>query len=39
VIGCLEQGDVLAVTRFDRLARSTRKLLNVIDAVTKRGWL
>ena len=25
------------VTRLDRLARSTRDLLNVIDAVTKRG--
>jgi DNA invertase Pin-like site-specific DNA recombinase len=32
----LEQGDVLVVTRLDRLARSTRDLLNVIDAVTKR---
>jgi DNA invertase Pin-like site-specific DNA recombinase len=35
VIGRLEPDDV--VTRLDRLARSTRKLLNVIDAVTKRG--
>jgi DNA invertase Pin-like site-specific DNA recombinase len=37
VIGRLEPGDVLAVTRLDRLARSTRDLLNVIDAVSKRG--
>ena len=33
----LEPGDVLVVTRLDRLARSTRDLLNVIDAVSKRG--
>src|SRR3954447_10290587 len=37
VIGRLESDDVLVVTRLDRLARSTRDLLNVIDAVTKRG--
>jgi DNA invertase Pin-like site-specific DNA recombinase len=37
VIGRLEARDVLVVTRLDRLARSTRDLLNVIDAVTKRG--
>jgi hypothetical protein len=37
VIGRLESGDVLVVTRLDRLARSTRDLLNVIDAVSKRG--
>jgi DNA invertase Pin-like site-specific DNA recombinase len=29
--------DVLMVTRLDRLARSTRDLLNVLDAVAKRG--
>ena len=29
--------DVLVVTRLDRLARSTRDLLNVIDAVSRRG--
>jgi Resolvase, N terminal domain len=28
----LEPGDVLMVTRLDRLARSTRDLLNVLDA-------
>src|SRR5256885_6166853 len=33
----LEPGDVLVVTRLDRLARSTRDLLNVIDAVSTRG--
>jgi len=37
VIGRLESDDVLMVTRLDRLARSTRDLLNVIDAVSKRG--
>jgi DNA invertase Pin-like site-specific DNA recombinase len=36
-IGRLEPGDVLVVTRLDRLARSTRDLLNVIAAVTERG--
>jgi DNA invertase Pin-like site-specific DNA recombinase len=36
-IGWLEPGDVLVVTRLDRLARSTRDLLNVIAAVTERG--
>jgi DNA invertase Pin-like site-specific DNA recombinase len=30
-------GDVLVVTRLDRLARSTRDLLNVLAAVTERG--
>jgi DNA invertase Pin-like site-specific DNA recombinase len=33
----LESGDVLMVTRLDRLARSTRDLLNTLDAVTKAG--
>jgi DNA invertase Pin-like site-specific DNA recombinase len=33
----LDEGDVLIVTRLDRLARSTRDLLNVLDAVAKRG--
>jgi DNA invertase Pin-like site-specific DNA recombinase len=36
VIGRLEPGDVLVVTRLDRLARSTRDLLNVIAAVSER---
>jgi DNA invertase Pin-like site-specific DNA recombinase len=34
-IATLGQGDVLLVTRLDRLARSTRDLLNVLDAVAK----
>jgi len=33
----LEAGDVLVVTRLDRLARSIRVLLNVIAAITERG--
>src|SRR5215831_17852486 len=33
----LSSGDVLLVTRLDRLARSTRDLLNVLDAVSKAG--
>src|SRR6516164_2877602 len=33
----LEPDDVLMVTRLDRLARSTRDLLNVLDELAKRG--
>src|SRR6201995_5125309 len=33
-IAALEPGDVLTVTRLDRLARSTRDLLNTLAAVT-----
>ena len=33
----LGKGDTLIVTRLDRLARSTRDLLNVLDAVGKAG--
>jgi DNA invertase Pin-like site-specific DNA recombinase len=36
-IGRREEGDVLVVTRLDRLARSTRDLLNVIAAIADRG--
>jgi DNA invertase Pin-like site-specific DNA recombinase len=32
-----ESGDVVAVTRLDRLARSTRDLLNVLDQLGKNG--
>src|SRR6476620_10944712 len=37
VIRRLESGDVLVVTRLDRLARSTRDLLNVVDELAQRG--
>jgi DNA invertase Pin-like site-specific DNA recombinase len=33
----IEAGDVLIITRLDRLARSTRDLLNVIAAISDRG--
>jgi DNA invertase Pin-like site-specific DNA recombinase len=36
-IGALGPGDTLVVTRLDRLARSTRDLLNVLDTVAKAG--
>ena|ERR1700744_5805613 len=36
-MAALGPGDVLLVTRLDRLARSTRDLLNVLDAVAKAG--
>jgi len=37
VIRRLEPGDVLVVTRLDRLARSTRDLLNVLATIGERG--
>jgi DNA invertase Pin-like site-specific DNA recombinase len=37
VIRRLDDGDVLLVTRLDRLARSTRDLLNVLHAVSEKG--
>ena len=33
----LESGDTLLVTKLDRLARSTRDLLNTLDAIGKAG--
>ena len=36
-ISRLGKGDVLVVTRLDRLARSTRDLLNVLGAVADKG--
>src|SRR5262249_13367349 len=33
-IAALGSGDILLVTRLDRLARSTRDLLNVLDTVS-----
>jgi DNA invertase Pin-like site-specific DNA recombinase len=37
VLKRLEAGDALIVTRLDRLARSTRHLLNILDDIAKRG--
>jgi DNA invertase Pin-like site-specific DNA recombinase len=37
VLARLEAGDVLVVSRLDRLARSTRDLLNVLAGVSARG--
>src|SRR4051812_20504061 len=34
-LATLDDGDVLMVTRLDRLARSTRDLLNTLDAISK----
>jgi DNA invertase Pin-like site-specific DNA recombinase len=36
-IASLEAGDTLAVTKLDRLARSTRDLLNTLAAIADRG--
>ncbi len=36
-IKALEPGDTLLVTRLDRLARSTRDLLNILDTIAKAG--
>src|SRR3954467_71626 len=33
----LEPGDLLVVTRLDRLARSTRDLLNIVATIAERG--
>jgi len=37
VLRLLREGDTLIVTRLDRLARSTRDLLNILDAIAKAG--
>jgi DNA invertase Pin-like site-specific DNA recombinase len=37
VLPQLDKGDVLTVTRLDRLARSTRDLLNTLATVTAKG--
>jgi DNA invertase Pin-like site-specific DNA recombinase len=37
VLNQLTKGDVLMVTRLDRLARSTRDLLNTLAAITGKG--
>lgn len=36
-LAVLKAGDVLMVTRLDRLARSTRDLLNILAAITDKG--
>jgi DNA invertase Pin-like site-specific DNA recombinase len=36
-LASLEKGDVLLVTRLDRLARSTRNLLNTLASVAEKG--
>lgn len=36
-LATLGEGDVLVVTRLDRLARSTRDLLNTLDTIAKAG--
>ena len=33
----LERGDIVIVTRLDRLARRTRDLLNILDEIGKAG--
>ena len=37
VLAALGKGDVLLVTRLDRLARSTRDLLNTLAAIAEKG--
>jgi DNA invertase Pin-like site-specific DNA recombinase len=36
-IATLTDGDILIVTKLDRLARSTKDLLNILDAIVKAG--
>lgn len=37
LLNTLEEGDTLLVTRLDRLARSTRDLLNMLAAIASKG--
>jgi DNA invertase Pin-like site-specific DNA recombinase len=37
IVGQLQKGDVLTVTRLDRLARSTRDLLNTLATIAAKG--
>src|SRR5260370_26902474 len=36
-VATLQEGDTLIVTRLDRLARSTRDLLNTLDTIARKG--
>jgi DNA invertase Pin-like site-specific DNA recombinase len=36
MLECVAPGDVVTVTRIDRLARSTRDLLNTLNTITER---
>ena len=37
LLATIDAGDALVVARLDRLARSTRELLDILDTLTKRG--
>src|SRR5258708_17017004 len=37
LLKAIGEGDMVVVTRLDRLARSTRDLLNILDAIAKAG--
>lgn len=37
LLGQLRQGDVIVVTKYDRLARSLRDLLDIVEAIKARG--
>ena len=37
LLKALQPGDTVTVTRLDRLARSTRDLLNILERITKAG--
>ena len=37
LLKALDAGDLVIVTRLDRLARSTRDLLNIVDKIAKAG--
>jgi DNA invertase Pin-like site-specific DNA recombinase len=36
-LAVLQEGDTMIVTRLDRLARSTRDLLNTLDTIARKG--
>jgi hypothetical protein len=39
VLDELESGDVLVVTKLDRLARSTLDLLRIVDQIGRESWV